>query len=207
MRRHAARGNRTGLGLLGLGLLLAGAALTTVSLGLFGHNNAAQPIYPPQAQRYIHEHSWIWSVVAATAVIIGLLCLRWLLVQPRRDTLRQVRIDSDRTSEPGAGRTLVLSAAVANIAEDELAPQSGVRRVSAALSGSPDQPEIWITLVADPVANLAHLRDHLSEKSLRSIRSALGQPQLTAYLSITVRSRRSHSRASKHGILIGQGPS
>ena len=207
MRRHAARGNRTGLGLLGLGLLLAGAALATVSLGLFGHDNAAQPIYPPQAQRYIHQHSWIWSVVAATAIIIGLLCLRWLLVQPRRDTLRRVRIDSDRTNEPGAGRTLVLSAAVANIAEDELAPQSGVRRVSAALSGSPDQPEIWITLVADPVANLAHLRDHLSEKSLPSIRSALGQPQLTAYLSITVRSRRSHSRTSKHGILIDQGPS
>ena len=207
MRRHAARGNRTGLGLLGLGLLLAGAALATVSLGLFGHDNAAQPIYPPQAQRYIHQHSWIWSVVAAAAIIIGLLCLRWLFVQPRRDTLRQVRIDSDRTNEPGAGRTLVLSAAVANIAEDELAPQSGVRRVSAALSGSPDQPEIWITLVADPVANLAHLRDHLSEKSLPSIRSALGQPQLTAYLSITVKSRRSQSRTSKHGILIGQGPS
>ena len=207
MRRHAARGNRTGLGLLGLGLLLAGAALATVSLGLFGHDNAAQPIYPPQAQRYIHQHSWIWSVVAATAIIIGLLCLRWLLVQPRRDTLRQVRIDSDRTNEPGAGRTLVLSAAVANIAEDELAPQSGVRRVSAALSGSPDQPEIWITLVADPVANLAHLRDHLSKKSLPSIRSALGQPQLTAYLTITVKSRRSHSRTSKHGILIGHGPS
>ena len=207
MRRHAARGNRTGLGLLGLGLLLAGAALATVSLGLFGHDNAAQPIYPPQAQRYIHQHSWIWSVVAATAIIIGLLCLRWLLVQPRRDTLRQVRIDSDRTNEPGAGRTLVLSAAVANIAEDELAPQSGVRRVSAALSGSPDQPEIWITLVADPVANLAHLRDHLSKKSLPSIRSALGQPQLTAYLTITVKSRRSHSRTSKHGILIDHGPS
>ena len=207
MRRHAARGNRTGLGLLGLGLLLAGAALATVSLGLFGHDNAAQPIYPPQAQRYIHQHSWIWSVVAAAAIIIGLLCLRWLFVQPRRDTLRRVRIDSDRTNEPGAGRTLVLSAAVANIAEEELAPQSGVRRVSAALSGSPDQPEIWITLVADPVANLAHLRDHLSEKSLPAIRSALGQPQLTAYLSITVKSRRSQSRTSKHGILIGQGPS
>ena len=207
MRRHAARGNRTGLGLLGLGLLLAGAALATVSLGLFGHDNAAQPIYPPQAQRYIHQHTWIWSVVAATTIIIGLLCLRWLLVQPRRDTLRRVRIDSDRTNEPGAGRTLVLSAAVANIAEDELAPQSGVRRVSAALSGSPDQPEIWITLVADPVANLAHLRDHLSEKSLPSIRGALGQPQLTAYLSITVKSRRSHSRTSKHAILIDHGPS
>jgi hypothetical protein len=206
MRRHAARGNRTGLGLLGLALLLAGAALAAVSLALFGHHNAAQPIYPPPAQRYIHQHSWIWSLVAAAAIIIGLLCLRWLLVQPRRDTLRRVRIDSDQTSEPGSGRTLVLSAAVADIAEDELAAQSGVRRVSAALSGSPDQPEIWITLVADPAADLAQLRDHFAEKSLPSIRSALGQPQLTAYLSITVRSRAERSRTSKHGVLIGHGP-
>lgn len=205
MRRHAARGNRTGLGLLGLGLLLAGAAITTVSLGLFGSDNAAQPIYPLPARRYIHQHSWIWSVVAAVAIIIGLLCLRWLLVQPRRDTLRRVRIDSDRIREPGAGRTLVLSGAVADVVEDELAAKSGVRRVSAALSGSPDQPEIWITLVADPGADVAQVRDHLLEKSLPSIRSALGQPELTAYLGITVRSRVSHARTSKHGILIGQG--
>lgn len=206
MRRHAARGNRIGLGLLGLALLLAGAALATVSLGVFGHHNAAQPIYPPPAQRYIHQHSWIWSLVAAAAVIIGLLCLRWLIVQPRRDTLRRIRIDSDRTSEPGAGRTLLLSAAVADLVEDELASQSGVRRVSTALSGSPDQPEIWITLVADPRADLSHLRDHLSERTLPSIRSALGQPQLAAYLSITAKARVGHPRTSKHGILIGHSP-
>ena len=206
MRRHAARGNRIGLGLLGLALLLAGAALATVSLRVFGDHNAAQPIYPSQAQRYIHQHSWIWSLLAAAAIIIGLLCLRWLIVQPRRDTLRRIRIDSDRTSEPGSGRTLLLSAAVANVVEDELAPQSGVRRVSAALSGSPDQPEIWITLVADPGADLAHLRDHLSETTLPSIRSTLGQPQLTAYLNITIRSRVGHSATTKHGVLIGQGP-
>ena len=206
MRRHAARGNRIGLGLVGLALLLAGAALATVSLGVFGDDNAGQPIYPSQAQRYIHQHSWIWSLVAAAAIIIGLLCVRWLIVQPRRDTLRRIRIDSDRTSEPGAGRTLLLSAAVANLVEDELAAQSGARRVSAALSGSPDQPEIWITLVADPGADIAHLRDHLSETTLPSIRSALGQPQLAAYLSITVKGRVGHSRTSKHGVLIGQGP-
>jgi hypothetical protein len=206
MRRHAARGNRIGLGLLGLALLLAGAALATVSLGVFGDDNAAQRIYPSQAQRYIHQHSWIWSLLAAAAIIIGLLCLRWLIVQPRRDTLRRIRIDSDRTSEPGSGRTLLLSAAVANVVEDELAGQAGARRVSAALSGSPDQPEIWITLIADPGADLAHLRDHLSETTLPSIRSALGQPQLAAYLNITVSGRVGHSRTTKHGVLIGHEP-
>jgi hypothetical protein len=206
MRRHATRGNRIGLGLLGLALLLAGAALATVSLRVFGDDNAAQPIYPAPAQRYIHQHSWTWSLVAAAAIIIGLLCLRWLIVQPRRDTLRRVRIDSDRTSEPGAGRTLLLSAAVADLVEDELASQSGVRRVSAALSGSPDQPEIWITLIAAPGADLAHLRDHLSQSTLPSIRSALGQPQLAAYLNITVRSRVGRAGTSKDGVLIGQGP-
>ena len=206
MRRHAARGNRIGLGLLGLALLLAGAALAAVSIGVFGHHNAAQPIYPSQAQRYIHQHSWIWSLLAAAAVIIGLLCLRWLIVQPRRDTLRRIRIDSDRANEPGSGRTLLLSAAVANLVEDDLAGQSGVRRVSAALSGSPDQPEIWITLVTNPGADLAHLRDHLSETTLPSIRSALGQPQLAAYLNITVGGRGGHSRTTKHGVLSGHEP-
>lgn len=196
MRRHAARGNRIGLALLGLALLLAGAALAAQSLALFSRRTTPQAIYPPAAQRFVHHHHWIWWAVAAAAIIIGLVCLRWLLVQPRRQLLRRVRLDTDRTSEPGAGRTVLLGAAITDVLKDDLTALPSVRRSSAALTGSTEQPELWLTATLDTEANVARLREHLTNQLLPSLRDALNQPGLTAYLHITV-THRAQQRATR----------
>lgn len=190
MRRHAARGNRIGLTLLGLALLLAGAALLAQSHGLFGRHNSTQAIYPPAAQRYVHSHSWIWAAVAAAAIIIGLLCLRWLLVQTRRDRLRRARLDHDRTRERGAGRTVLLSAALSDVIDDDLTAVPGVRSAAGQLAGSPDHPDLWLSITTDADADLAALRQHLTSELLPSLRGALNQPDLAGYLSLTVTHRR-----------------
>lgn len=191
MRRRAARGNRTGLTLLGLPLLLAGAAVIARSTGRYG-GSTSTPLYPPAAQRYIHEHGWIWPAAAAAAIIIGLICLRWLLVQPRRDLLRRIRLDGDRRDQPGAGRTILPADAITDLVRSDLADQPGVRRASAALSGRPDQPELWLAVTAAADVDPARLRGHLTSELLPSLRTALGRPDLTAHLRIHLTSRTEH---------------
>jgi hypothetical protein len=200
MRRRATRGNRTGHALLGLPLLLAGAAVLGRSAGMYG-GSAAAPLYPPAAQRYIHGNGWIWPAEAAAAIIIGLVCLRWLLVQPRRDVLRRVRLDSDHRDQPGAGRTILPAGAVTDFISSDLADQPGVRRSTATLSGHPDEPELWLTVSTTADIDLARLRDHLTCELLPSLRSSLGQPGLTAYLSITITRRTEHDH---QGVLTGE---
>lgn len=190
MRRHAAHGNRIGLTLLGLALLLAGAALLAQSHGLFGRPTSAQAIYPPTAQRYVHSHSWIWAAIAAGTIIIGLLCLRWLLVQPRSDRLRRARLDHDRNQEPGAGRTVLLTAALNDVIDDDLSAVPGVRSASGQLAGRPDHPALWLSITTAADADLATLRQHLTSELLPALRAALNQPDLAGYLRLTVTHRR-----------------
>jgi hypothetical protein len=202
MRRRATRGNRIGLTLLGLPLLLAGAAVLTRSAGLYG-GSAATPIYPTAAQRYIHGHGWIWPVVAAAAIVVGLVCLRWLLVQARRDLLRHIRLDSHREAHPGAGRTILPADAVTDFVSDELADEPGVRRVTAFLSGRSERPELWLRLTAAADIDPDRLRQHLAGELLPSLRGALGQPDLAAYVRIHLTRRADHDR---QGVLIGEVP-
>lgn len=190
MRRHAARGNRIGLTLLGLALLLAGAALLAQSRGYFGHHTSTQAIYPPAAQRDVHAHSWIWAAVAAAAIIIALLCLRWLLVQPRRDRLRRARLDHEGSGGTGAGRTVLLTAALGDVIEDDLTALPGVRSATGQLAGSSDRPDLWLSITTNADADLAMLRQHLTAELLPALRGALNQPDLAAYVRLTVTRRR-----------------
>jgi hypothetical protein len=202
MRRRATRGNRIGFTLLGAPLLLAGAAVLARSAGLYG-GPASAPIYPPAAQRYIHGHGWIWPAVAAAAIVIGLVCLRWLLVQARRDLLRHIRIDSHRAAHSGAGRTILPADAVTDFVSSGLADQPGVRRAAAALSGRPDRPELWLHVTAGADIDLARLRRHLTGELLPSLRTALKQPDLAAYVRIHLIRRAEHDRS---GVLTSEGP-
>jgi hypothetical protein len=202
MRRRAARGNRIGLSLLGLPLLLAGVAVLTRSAGLYG-GSAGAPIYPAAAQRYIHGHGWIWPAVAAAAIVIGLVCLRWLLVQGRRDLVRHIRLDSHREAHPGAGRTILPADAVTDFVSDELADQPGVRRVTAFLGDRSERPELWVRLTAAADIDPVRLREHLAGDLLPSLRDALGRPDLAAYVRLHLTRRAEHDR---QGVLIGEVP-
>jgi hypothetical protein len=202
MRRRAARGNRIGHLLLGLALLLAGAAVVARAAGLYG-GSAGSPVYPPAAQRFVHGHGWIWPAVAAVAIVIGLVCLRWLLLQSRRDRLRHIRLDSHRATEPGAGRTILPADAVSDLVGDELAGQPGVRSVAADLSGRPDHPELWLRVSAAADLDLPRLRDHLTGELLPSLRDSLGQPDLPAYVRIHLTR---HTDRDRQGVILDEGP-
>ena len=187
MHRRTARGNRLGLALTGLVLVVAGAALLVAHLGRLGSVGKGDVLYPAQARRFVHDNaSWLWPVVAAVSIVLGLLFLRWLLVQPRTDRLRTLVIDLDNGTDPSAGRTRMPANAVTDVVEDDIAALRGVRRVSAGLSGHSDSPLLWLTVATDADADLAHIRHAITTDVVADARACLELPQLPTYLQMTV---------------------
>ena len=77
---HADRTNRIALALLGLLLLIAGAAGITASAGVDGAAFSRRILFANPASTYIGHHGgWLWPAVAAACLLLALACLRWLL--------------------------------------------------------------------------------------------------------------------------------
>lgn len=190
MHDRTRTGNRRGIALVGLVLLLVGLVLLGANRGIVLRTAPHRRAYPDDAVRFVRDnHTWLWPVVGAVAVVIGLLFLRWLLVQARVDRLRTVMIDSDAATESGAGRTTLPAGVIADVVEDDLLTVDGVRRVRASLTGTRDDPQLWLHIVTDSDADLARVRRHLDETALVGARTALDRPDLTATIRIDVKRR------------------
>ena len=192
MHRRTARGNRLGLALTGVLLAAAGAALLLAHQGLLGSADRRDVLYPARSRTFVHDNgSWLWPVVAAVAIVIALLFLRWLLVQPRTDRLRRLVIDTDEHAgtDPSAGRTRMPAAALTDIVEEEVGALRGVRGVTAALTGHPDAPKLWLTVSTEADADVARIRRAITGGIVDDARTCLDQPHLTTYLKLCVTRR------------------
>ena len=184
---RTARGNRIGLSLTGLVLLAGGGYLLARSAGAFGAQQAADPVYPDSTVDWVHTaRPWLWLTIAAVAVVVGILAVRWLLVQLRSDSLNRVVLDSDRTGEPGAGLTDLPSRAVAGAVGREIDSYPGISRVHAGLTGRPDEPELLLRVTVDPDADLARIRRRITGEALRNARTALDTAHLPTRLQLIV---------------------
>ena len=93
-------------------LLAGGVALFGAHQGWYGAAGTDDVVYPKGVAEFVHDNEgWLWPVVAAVGIVIGLLFLRWLLVQPRTDTVRRLPADVEDEGA-GSGRTTLLAAAV-----------------------------------------------------------------------------------------------
>ncbi|MFD9702357.1 alkaline shock response membrane anchor protein AmaP [Lentzea sp. NPDC059081] len=176
--------NRFLLGLLGLVLLLAGGAAVAVHFGVVPRVDRDAALVPGTAL----PPTWVLVVVAAAAVVLALLCLRWLLAQvPRR------KVASWRWAEEAGATRLSSSTAAAPFAE-EVAAYPGVRKVDAELTGPRTAPNLALVVRAHGDADLRGIRRRIDDEGLPRLREALETPDLRATVEFRVAAAKAGAR-------------
>lgn len=192
MHRRTTRTNHLLLTLVGLVLLAAGAYLVLRHLGRLGTAQPAHDVVYSHAQaRWLHTHNWIWLTVAAVVAVLGLIALRWMLVQPRIDRIRTLRIDRDLHA---AGRTRMPADVLTDAVETDVAGYPGIERARAVLVGAVDAPEIVLRVQVRPLADLGAAYRLIVAEALPSAREALDQPALPAQVHVVISGRTATER-------------
>ena len=205
MSSKTARGNRIGLGVVGVLLLAAGAYVLARSLGAFGTEQADAPVYSERTASWIHaQQPWIWIAFAAVGVIVALLALRWLLVQLRTERLGRIAMDTDLGADPpyaddreytadpdysddlGAGRTSLPTSALTAAIGQEIDGYPGVRAVTVHVAGRPDLPELRLEVTIDADADPARIRTRIVEEAIAHAKAALDTEFLPTQLLLAV---------------------
>ncbi|GAA1025515.1 MULTISPECIES: Asp23/Gls24 family envelope stress response protein [Amycolatopsis] len=165
MNRPAAL-NRFLLAVIGLVLLAAGG------FGLATHFRVLRVVDPeaPLVPGTGEPPAWVFYAIAAAAVVVGLLALRWLLAQlAHRPRTGVWRFETD----PAFGRTeLRADDAVAPFVE-ELRAYPGVRKASASLAGTREQPSLALIVTCEQDVDLGEIRRRVTEESLPRLEEAL----------------------------------
>ena len=205
MSSKTARGNRIGLGVVGVLLLAAGGYVLARSLGAFGTEQADAPVYSERTASWIHaQQPWIWIAFAAVGVIVALLALRWLLVQLRTERLGRIAMDTDLGADPpytddreytadpdycddpGAGRTSLPTSALTAAIGQEIDAYPGVRAVTVHVAGRPDLPELRLEVTIDADADPARIRTRIVEEAIAHAKAALDTEFLPTQLLLAV---------------------
>jgi hypothetical protein len=167
--------NRILLVLFGLLLLGAGAFVLAIALGVLPLLRRDAPVIPTNVVML----SWApWAGLVA-AVIVGLLCLRWLLAQ----IIRRPRTGSwTLTDDPHQGTTMIAADAAAAPLVAEIETYPGVHKASARLSGSRAQPALHLMVATEDRADISGLRERIDTEALPRLRHALDINALPADL-------------------------
>jgi hypothetical protein len=185
---HADRANRTILILFALLLIAVGLDAGAASIGVYGQGTKNSTLMDNPTGRYFGAHGvWLWFVVAAVALVICLLALRWLIA---------LLFSTDRSgdllirSSTGAGRTTLAHGALADAVAEEIEGYRGVDSARARLIGDADDPELVVTTVLEETADFTALRQRIETEALTHAREALGNMSLPIQLDLTVTTRR-----------------
>ncbi|MFE6848496.1 alkaline shock response membrane anchor protein AmaP [Streptomyces sp. NPDC057686] len=181
--------NRILLGIIGLGLLAAGAALLAAYRPLGGRH---EPLLTQATrQRFWHAEGWWWWAVLAGLGVCVVLALWWLLAQLRRARLSALAVDT------GDGAFAVLRGrALEEAVAAEAGALDGVARCSVALRGRQGgrsrrgAPKLQVDLELEPHAVPADALAALAGPVLNHARWSAGLPGLPAEARFRVTSHR-----------------
>ncbi|EOD59783.1 alkaline shock response membrane anchor protein AmaP [Amycolatopsis vancoresmycina] len=174
MNRPAAL-NRTLLALIGLVLLAAGGFAVATHFGELRLLDPSAPLVPGTAP----PPTWVFYLVIAGAVGLGLLCLRWLAAQ----AFRRPKATTWRTTGD-AGATVLGSATAAAPVAADVETYPGVLAASAWLSGPRDAPALDLVVTTGRDADPAALRQRVAEHAVPRLRQALEVGDLPVRLEI-----------------------
>jgi hypothetical protein len=188
---HADRTNRAALIVFALLLTAAGLTGASTSFGAFGAATEHARLFAnPVGVYFGHQGAWLWLVIAAAAVVLGLLALRWLAVLLfSTDRAHDIRIGGARC----AGRTTLLAAALTDAVTQEIGTYSGVHAAKARIVGDPTTPELVIDVTLELSADPSALRHRIETHAVTHAREALDDPDLPVVLDLTVTDRRTRT--------------
>ena len=170
-----ARLNRTLLALVGIVLMAAAAFALLTAFGVLRLVARDRPLTPPT----LTLPTWASYVAVVAAVVLGLLCLRWLVAQ----TLRRPKTGTWRLEDdPSDGATQMDAQAAVEPLVEEIETYPGVHRVSARLSGTASKPVLHLVIGCEDTADVTDLRRRIDGEAVPRLRQALDLPVLPADL-------------------------
>ncbi|MFE6450038.1 hypothetical protein [Nocardiopsis dassonvillei] len=183
--RRTARGNRLGLFLTGLVLLVGGAAGLAVGGGLFGDGPAAAPLTGLEPVARALAWPWTPHAAAAVALVLTVLTVRWLLVQGRAHRPRRLLVGADTA----AGRTEVSPSAAGNALVAQLSAHPRVVRGRARFTESAREPRLWLDLVLTEEADPVEVWHACRDEGVGSLRESLELERLPTVVRMSASGR------------------
>jgi hypothetical protein len=169
-----ARLNRCLLAIVGLTLLAGGGLAMATSFGWLPVNPAT-PLVPGTDL----PPTWTLYAITGTAVLLGLLCLRWLAAQlARKPKTRTWRID-DHSAH---GHTDLAARIATTPFAEEITAYPGIHTAHADLTGAQHAPTLAMVVTTEHDADLTDIRHHLDTHGLPRLRQALDLSSLPATL-------------------------
>lgn len=178
--RRSARGNRWGLALIGVLLLVAGLAALAAGQGLLGGEAARQVLLSPPVLAVLGQQ-WVPYVAVAVAFVAGFLALRWLMVQGLNDTVGRLSL-----SEADDGHVTMSENVAGGALEREVSDYPGVRRARAHLTESAAEPCLRLALTLDEDADVAGVWQRVRTEALANLRRSLELDTVTAVVRMSM---------------------
>jgi hypothetical protein len=169
--------NRVVLAVIGLVLLAAGGLGIATGAGAFSGSSGR--LLPTGVRSFARTSSWFWWVVAAGALVVALLALRWLIDQLRTDRAGSL----DLTTDDKDGVTTVHSGALTDAVADEAEAVRGVTRASAQLRDRRGRRLLLAVDLADH-ADIAAVRQALEGHVVAHARQAVDDPALPVEIEL-----------------------
>jgi hypothetical protein len=190
---HADRTNRIMLILFAITMIAAGTVGALAGFGALGSVTKHGELPANRVGAYFGRHGdWLWPAIAALALIVALLALRWLLALLfSTDRAGDLPLTRDRSG----GRTTLSAVALTDAVATEIDSYPGVHSARARLIGDPHAPTLVVTATLEESADLAGLRQRIEANAVEHARQALDDPELPVRLDLTVTTRRSHRAA------------
>jgi hypothetical protein len=179
---HADRTNRVMLTLSGLLLIAAGGAAMAASTGVFGAPFSRRALLANRASAYFGHHGgWLWPAIAVACLPIALACLRWMLALLTSSDRAGDIIVGASTDE---GTTILRPAALIDALTREVSAYHGVDSARGRVIGDGRDPELVLTVITAPAADLRALHHRIEAEAFAHARQATGDPSLPIQLDL-----------------------
>lgn len=182
-----ARLNRTLIAIIGLLLLVSGIYAVAAQRGWLSWVDRSAPLTPGDAA----PPRWVFYAVIAGAIVVGLLCVRWLGAQLfRMPNAVQWQLAEGKS----AGGTVLSSATAATAVATDIESFDRVHSASAWISGPAHAPELHVVVTTEPSADLTELRQRIHDEAVARLRQALAVDVIPVTMELRLTDNRARVR-------------